>query len=96
MTIAPGTIKPDREKLEKLSKRLCTLGTTPDDTHWPATHQYTLRGVVTMNEVFLRKREEESLMEMDSDARVEPSEQWWKLAYQADRNDPVVIEVSEL
>jgi hypothetical protein len=59
---------------------------------WHPTHEYTLRGICSVPEVvYVCRRAEADLMEMEEPSA--PSEEWWKLAYLADDDDPLKVEV---
>jgi hypothetical protein len=55
-------------------------------------HRFTLRGISAIPEVaFVCRRAEPDLMEMDESSV--PVEEWWKLAYLPDSDEPLQVVV---
>lgn len=60
---------------------------------WRPTHRYNLRGVATANDIYVARRAEPDLIDMDNESR--PLDQWWRLSYVAtDEENPLKVSVS--
>lgn len=68
-----------------------------EEQKWNPTHAYTLRGVANSTDTFfVCLRAEPDLMEIDDGKSAStPAEQWWKLGYVADDEEPVKAQVRE-
>lgn len=77
--------------LQQLGKKLTVPNEKPELN---PTHGYTLRGVVTSPEiVYMRKREEADLIQLDDAAPAAPVEQWWRLAWIGQGDNSLSYEV---
>ncbi|KLU82788.1 hypothetical protein MAPG_01856 [Magnaporthiopsis poae ATCC 64411] len=60
---------------------------------WRPTHRYNLRGVATANDIYVARRAEPDLIDMDNESR--PSDQWWRFSYVAtDEENPLKVSIS--
>ncbi|KAI0124199.1 hypothetical protein BJ170DRAFT_75636 [Xylariales sp. AK1849] len=63
--------------------------------YWNPTHNYSLRGVATTNEItYVCTRREADLIDLDDQS--ESREQWWRLAYAAQDHNPVSVMKTDL
>lgn len=63
----------------------------------PKLHKYTLRGVSTANSMYICRRAEPDLIDMEADGDdTGPKDQWWRINYATTGDKPVTVEVSDL
>lgn len=77
-------------------RALSSLYTVPsDEQNWHPTHSYTLRGITNSHDVcYVCVRAEPDLMEVEGgEGSSATRDQWWKLAYIADDEEPIKAEV---
>lgn len=86
----------ERDQLRAYRRRLGTLLTDPDavkDTSPFTGKKYLLRGVATAQDVmYVCQRAEPQLIELDDTPQ--PIDQWWRLAFVPDDDEPVKTEAS--
>ncbi|KAG6037183.1 hypothetical protein E4U41_005272 [Claviceps citrina] len=82
------------EQIKSKQRFLGRLLTEPDKPGRPrpmTCKEFLLRGVVTQSDVvYVCQRVEPDLMQLEEEA--EPLDQWWRLAYRPDDNEPVQTE----
>jgi hypothetical protein len=87
----------EKAACEQLLRTLQRRSTAPSEEGdgWRPVHRYTLRGVTASPDVmYVCRRAEPDLMEMDG-ASSPPTDEWWKLGYVTDDDDPIKAEVRE-